>query len=81
MKQKLKKLWGIIKVYLCMPVYCIDRWVYLHLVEHDGLYLKVHKSFGRDLQEELDTAIKIRENRKLEGEYRSIFYYSLDWGV
>lgn len=79
MKQFFKRLFHHIKVGLAIPVYYIDRWLYLHVVEHNGLYLKIHKSLAQDLQEELDIALKRRKNRKDCGEHQSIFYYSLDW--
>lgn len=76
-----KKLFKLIKAYMCVPIYHIDKWVYTHIKEHDGMYLKIHKSYAWDLQQELNTALLIRKNRKLVGEYKSIFFYSLDWDI
>lgn len=68
-----------ILAYLCVPVYYVSRWFYLHIAEVKGLYLFIHKSYGRDLQKELNIAWGKREVRKAKGEIASIYEESLEW--
>lgn len=77
---KIKKLYNKCKAYCIVGVYYVDRFIYMHFREHEGMYSFVHKAISKDLQEELNQSLALRDRRKREGAYSSqIPTLSLDW--
>lgn len=76
MKRKIKNYAITMLAYLVAPIYYIDRWLFQQF-EHNGLYTKIHQSYAKDLQKEINLNLEIRDKRKEIGNEKSVFCLSL----